>query len=381
MTAPTATQHVAHAPSRCGHSRFGQTGCTRCMDVCPEGAISSIAQSIALNPSACRGCESCVAACPSGAMRLVEPDDDPSPALLALRGRLASGGATVLVVHGAGYGEDLLNAVETEAGGLPDGTVRVALPRLGAFDIEALLLALAWGAGAVRVVFGRGDRGLTAGLERTLEVADAVVAGLGLGGGRFGIIEEDDPWVLGERLRAVTIVPAPPSAGMDGDVPFRAWPRAALFQTVDRLRRHGTEATEAVALPPGAPFGAVEVDAARCTLCYGCARACPTGALLTSSGTPRLGFVERLCIQCGLCRATCPERAVSFVPRLALDASAAEPRVLKEDEVLACLRCGAPVGPRSMVEKMESMLAGHPNFSAPGATDALRRCERCRGEP
>jgi hypothetical protein len=35
MTAPTATQHVAHDPSRCGHSRFGQTGCTRCMDACP----------------------------------------------------------------------------------------------------------------------------------------------------------------------------------------------------------------------------------------------------------------------------------------------------------------------------------------------------------
>ena len=41
-------------------------------------------------------------------------------------------------------------------------------------------------------------------------------------------------------------------------------------------------------------------------------------ALQDNPEKPQLRFIERNCVQCGLCAATCPENAIRLVPRLAL---------------------------------------------------------------
>src|SRR5690606_18060915 len=83
-------------------------------------------------------------------------------------------------------------------------------------------------------------------------------------------------------------------------------------------------------LPPGAPFGAVSVDADGCTLCLACVGACPTGALQDNPEEPRLRFQEDACVQCGLCRNTCPENVIALVPRLNFTSAARDGQVLKE---------------------------------------------------
>jgi ferredoxin len=131
---------------------------------------------------------------------------------------------------------------------------------------------------------------------------------------------------------------------------------------------------EVIPLPAGAPFGSVAVDRATCTLCMACVGACPANALLDSKEAPRLLFVERNCIQCGLCAKTCPEDAITLATRLNLKAEAKAQVVLHEAAPFECVRCGKPFGARSMIENMLQRLEGHSMF---GNAEALRRLQMC----
>ena len=73
------------------------------------------------------------------------------------------------------------------------------------------------------------------------------------------------------------------------------------------LHRAAPAPVDVVALAAGAPFGGLDHRADACTLCLACVSACPTHALSDNTEKPMLSFTESLCVQCGLCAATCPE--------------------------------------------------------------------------
>jgi ferredoxin len=134
-----------------------------------------------------------------------------------------------------------------------------------------------------------------------------------------------------------------------------------------------------LALPPGAPFGRVVVDTAGCTLCLACVAACPTGALRDNPERPMLSFVEDACVQCGLCRNTCPEKVISLEPRLNLGPDALSAVLIKEEEPCSCIRCGKPFGIKSSVDRIVEKLSGkHWMFPDQAALDRLRMCADCR---
>ena len=144
------------------------------------------------------------------------------------------------------------------------------------------------------------------------------------------------------------------------------------------LHRAASATAEMIALPAGAPFGAVEV-ADGCTLCLSCVSACPTGALSDDPDRPLLRFTEDACVQCGLCKATCPEKVITVVPRLVFG-GAATARVLREEEPFQCIRCGKPFGVKSTIDRILAKLAGkHWMYqSAPQRLDLIKMCEDCR---
>jgi len=168
--------------------------------------------------------------------------------------------------------------------------------------------------------------------------------------------------------------------------------RATLELCIDHLLGQAPAAApslptalEQIALPGGqtfgsSPFGTLVVDTQACTLCLSCVGACPQGALADNPEKPQLRFVEKNCVQCGLCEKTCPESAISLQPRLWLaDEGKARKqlRVLHEAEPFRCIRCSKPFGTLRAIESMVSKLASHPAFAGAGA-DRLKMCGDCR---
>jgi len=108
-----------------------------------------------------------------------------------------------------------------------------------------------------------------------------------------------------------------------------------------------------------------------------CVGACPASALQDNPAAPQLRFIERNCVQCGLCVKTCPEDAVTLIPRLLTTPLRKEPRVVNEATPFACIRCGKPFGTVKGIEAMIGRLAGHSMFQG-AAVDRLKMCGDCR---
>jgi ferredoxin len=373
-------RYVNFTAEICAHSRSHIVGCRRCLDLCPTGAIAPAGDHVAIDAEICAGCGSCAAACPTGAAAYALP---PSDALMRkLRTLLAAyreaGGAQpVLLLHDESHGGALIDALARHGDGLPANVLPLAVNEVTQVGIETLAAAFAYGAAAVRLLLRSRPRHDVTGLIGTLALAEPILAGLGYGAGLAGTIETDDPFALGDALRA--IAPGTPAAKPAAFLPAGA-KRDVLRQSLRELFHAAPAPVDLVALPAGAPFGKVDLNVEGCTLCLACVAACPTGALGDDPDRPTLRFTEDACVQCGLCQATCPEKVIRLVPQLDFRAASAAPRVLKEEEPFHCIRCGKPFGTRSTIERVAAKLAGkHWMYSGPNSRlEVLKMCEDCR---
>jgi Fe-S-cluster-containing hydrogenase component 2 len=108
--------------------------------------------------------------------------------------------------------------------------------------------------------------------------------------------------------------------------------------------------------------------------------ACPTGALRDDPERPTLRFAEDACVQCGLCKATCPEKVISLKPQIDFRAATASARLIKQEEPFDCIRCGKPFGVKSTVERVLAKLEGK-HWMYKGSAqrlDVIKMCDDCR---
>ena len=371
-------RYVIFDAELCAHSRSRIVGCRRCLDLCPTSAISPDGDHVAIDDKICAGCGQCAAVCPTGAASYALPP--PDALLRKLRTLLtvyreAGGISPVLLFHDEAHGGALIDALARHGEGLPANVLPFAVNEATQIGVEYVAAAFAYGAAAVRVLLRAKPRHDAAGLYQTIALAEPILTGFGLDGARVATIETDDPFALGESLSAM--VPAA-SVGRPARFEPSGDRRHLLRLAVRELRRAAGASTEVIMLPAGAPFGAVEVGKG-CTLCLSCVSACPTGALSDDPDRPLLRFTEDACVQCGLCKATCPEKVISLIPRLTFGAASA-PRVLREEEPFCCTRCGKPFGVKSTIERILAKLEGrHWMYqNAPQRLDLIKMCEDCR---
>jgi ferredoxin len=253
----------------------------------------------------------------------------------------------------------------------------VAVNEVTQIGLEAIAAAFAYGAASVRLLLRAKPRHDVTGLRGTLALAEPILAGLGFGGTRVATIETDDPDALGDALRAIgSLEGAPRPASF---LPVGA-KRDVMRLALRELQRSAPTPVDLVPLPAGAPFGTVEINAEGCTLCLACVSACPTGALSDNPERPMLRFAEDACVQCGLCKATCPEKVITLQPQLDFRAATASARVLKEEEPFHCIRCNKPFGVKSTIERVAAKLEGkHWMFqNSAQRLDVIKMCEDCR---
>jgi ferredoxin len=373
-------RYIDFSAELCAHSRSKIVGCRRCLDLCPAGAITPAGDHVAIDANICAGCGQCAAVCPTGAASYALPPAD--TVMRKLRAMLtayreAGGTHALILFHDEDHGGALIDALARHGDGLPANALPFSVNEVTQVGLEAVAASFAYGASGVRFLLRAKPRHDVAGLAKTIALAESILAGLGFGAGKAATIETDDPFALGDALRAIASAdPAPRPATF---MPVGA-KRDVLRLALRELHRAAPQPADVVALPQGAPFGAVEINVEGCTLCLSCVSVCPTGALSDDPERPILRFTEDACVQCGLCQATCPEKVISLVPQLDFRAVTAPARVLKEEEPALCIRCSKPFGVKSSVERVAAKLEGkHWMFqNSAQRLDVIKMCADCR---
>lgn len=363
----------------CAHGRSKKSGCSNCIDVCSTGAIRSAGDKIEVDPHLCAGCGACSAVCPSGAMRYAYPRMDETglrmKTLLNVY-RQAGGERPALLMHNAEGGRTAIETLARRGKGLPARVLPMEKFHIASIGLDTLLGAVAYGAREVFLLATAEERAeYGAPLQAQIMLAETILQGLGYAGSHFALLSTEDPAAMEARLWSIAdtqSVAEPASFQLSQDK------RGTLQMIFDHLLRHAPTPQKEIPLATGSPFGAVQVDQNKCTLCMACVSACPSSALVDGRDMPALKFIERNCLQCNLCAQTCPENALSLLPRLSLAPEARKEVQLHGADPFHCLRCGTAFGTKQIVDTMLKRLGSHSMFANEAALRRLQMCPDCR---
>lgn len=370
-------KYFSYKERLCAHSRNRQIGCNACIEICSAQAIEGAGDRIKVNPNLCAGCGACTTVCPTGALSYAYPSAPYTGErlrTLVSTYRAAGGGEPVLLFHSGQHGKALIGALEDSSQGVPAHVIPIELEHTASVGLDVWLAAIAYGAGAVTVLMTDEEAPqYRSAVAAQMEIADTILNGLGYEGRHCRLLQVGEPGALGAALAQPV-----DTAGVAEPATFHlmADKRNTLDLALAHLARQAPLKPAFVPLPAGAPFGAVKVDTAACSLCMACVGACPSSALMDSPTVPQLRFVEKNCVQCGLCATTCPENAIVLEPRMSFADTWNKPVVLNETEPFCCIRCSKPFGTLQMVQNMLGKLASHPAFA--GNLDRVRMCGDCR---
>ncbi len=355
--------YVKAEPLLCAHSRASQSGCSRCLDACPTGAIQPNGDHVTIDPMICAGCGACSSLCPSGAISYDAPPVDLTIRRTQTLSRAyAEAGGTnqhLLVVNP--QGSEMIRMAARFGAGLPAHVIPLEISALAAFGHAEIMAASAAGFAQVTILLAQGvDVDV---ISHEVALAEAL-------GATVSVLDTQDPDAMTDALYS-----AAPSAASVPPVRPMGTRRQVTRQAAVALN----PGVETLPLPENAPYGAVLVDTDACTLCLSCVSLCPSGALGDNPDLPQLRFQEDACLQCGICASTCPEKAITLAPQMNLTPSALDQVVLHEEEPFACVECGELFGVKSTIEKITEKLAGnHAMFANPEAARMIQMCDNCR---
>ncbi len=350
----------------CAHSRANKTGCTRCLDVCPTEAIFSFGDHVQIDSDICAGCGSCAAVCPTSAITMNETPFEP---LVKVMDTMASvyrehtSESPRLVFHTLNAGAEAIAYLARYDDGLADDLIPLGLEhtdRIGHAEIMA-----AFGAGYAEVLILADNEIDRRSVTAEVELAQAMLKGTHNSPSRVRIIE------------AIELCAAGDNAGRVSEPVLLVGGRRDITRVTASAMANGVEAP--IPLPKGAPYGAIEIDSDKCTLCLACVSLCPTGALGDHPDRPEVQFTENACVQCGICESTCPETAIVLKPQLDLSTDALSARALHGEDPFECIKCGKPFGVAStinrIVEKLENQ---HWMYTNSDNVQLIKMCDDCR---
>jgi len=370
--------YVNYNDSLCAHSRNEKTGCSKCLDVCPAGAIQTSGDVVSVDPGICGGCGFCGSVCPSGA---IQTD---YPSLEVILGDLsnlhdnyikAGGKNPTLVLFDNDYGNEVINILSRHGSGLPANLIPYSMHSVGRVGHDILVSSIAIGYKKIFILLNPKKIKEFDFLPKEIELANALLSGVAKNDNNtIKLIEESDPEKIGDKFYEKDgYTKIKPSSFVAVGAP-----RGILRAGIQGLSKSNNNKKDIIPLPNNSPYGTVDINIDSCTICLSCVSACPAGALQDNPDSPQLLFREDACLQCGICAATCPEKAISLNSQFNLNDNAMSAKVIIEDQPFDCIVCGKTFGSTKSIERIIEKLSTHTMFEKDGRTEMLKMCEDCR---
>ncbi|MEX2252069.1 MAG: 4Fe-4S dicluster domain-containing protein [Acidimicrobiia bacterium] len=308
-------------------------GCRACVVACPVDALSWRGGVVEYDKTVCVTCGICITTCPTGAV--VNP-----------------------TITREGIEAQIRAIIETAA--VPPGirfVCRTAEPRNrpGFFDVGVactgmltpgwLLAPLTLGAASVDALScDQGGCRLENEGQLATAVTDARTVLTTLGIEKERIAGDPRPGLLPLGAVASPGILAP---GAD----------TRVIRELARL----VGVTDAKADLRSAQLGTIRIDPTTCTACRMCAHLCPTDALSSASLLDGIviDFDPGACVGCSQCLTICPEierGAISLEIRFDLQDWENGRREVRRDTAPRCERCGKPIAPSAMLDRITAML-------------------------
>ncbi len=360
-------KYFEYNASICAHSRSELDGCNACMSACATGAITSAGEGVEIDPYLCQGCGSCATVCPSGAMTYAYPK--PENAIERTREMLREGAQNILLLHAEDQ-QDLVDEQVKAPNVLP-----LLVEEVSAFGMD--YWASMVNAGVQSIVLLVDDNFLEQtqlAVQSQIDVFQQLLNGL-------GITDTIVRFIGSDELNSVGSIEASPELAVLTPSSFVTHnnKRQTIRSAMDVLSEQLKPVDTCMPMQAPSPFGVIEVDQDKCTLCMACVSVCPGKALLDGQDTPALRMIEANCLQCGLCESACPETAISLKPQYTFDSiEARKIKTLNEEAPFNCIRCQKPFATAKIIQTMFDKLSGHWMFEGDDAKRRLKMCEDCR---
>ena len=370
--------YVKYDENLCAHSRNQISGCTNCLDICPANAIKSEGNFVSIDPGICGGCGFCGSVCPSDA---IQTDYPPLEFILTQTKKIVENYSTAggknpeILLHDADFGNGMISILSRHFNGLPSNLIPYELHSTGRIGHDLIVSLIALGYEKIYVLTDPKLASEHVHIPLQLDLAKTMIKGLvkSYNEDFIKIIDSNDPEVVSSIIYK----------NKDGlkikTQPFNPLgkPRGIVRVAMQSIQKNSNK-KELIELPKGSPYGSLDVDKEKCTICLSCVSGCPASALQDNPDAPQLSFREDACLQCGICVATCPEKAIKLVPQYNLGDDTMAAKVIIEDTPFDCISCGKTFGSTKSIERIAKKLSDHSMFQNQKKTEILKMCEDCR---
>ncbi len=348
--------------SICQYLAPHNAGCTRCAEVCPEGAVVLTENGVQIDQQRCTECGNCIATCPTGALQYLRFTDQQ---FLHYWAELDVSNTKTVVI---GSEEQLHRFWWKNGTERFSSTFFLEYPNPAA--LTSMHLFILYGAGARRILLVTDKREDKAGtIMEQISQTNQILAAL-------GCTEQTVQLIDPEKLSATLGQPMQEQSVRHRVIKDKGNRRATLVDVLATLLEDQPPSPAILTDESFSTFGTILCDNDSCTQCLACLSCCHIEALLADEENFALVANASNCVQCGSCIAICPENALSSKNGLELSSDFFQPHELSRAEPARCADCGKIFGTRKSLDRVRSLLAGKSsqNFDP----ELLVYCDTCR---